>query len=149
VVPAQTALPVLNDFTDVDVYPLPVWSVTIRPGAGHKVLGRTGEAELAADLQQVVVVPSFPGLGRGDDRLLGRCRVSQARSGSAVAEVQKGRIRPVGEITQPTQRQIPALTGASPIGDACQFYPHVRHQRPVINDRGIGPTGAEELLRRL
>ena len=113
------------------------------------MLGRTGEAELAADLQQVVVVLSFPGLGRGDDRLLGCCRVAQARSRSAVLQVQLGRIRSVGEVTQPTLRQVPALAGSLPVGDACQLYPHVGHQRPVINGRGVGPSGAKQFLTRL
>src|SRR5690349_24789916 len=80
-------------------------------------LGRPGEAELAADLEQLVVVLAVPGVAGGRDGLARAGGVAAAGRGQPAEQVQLRRALAVGEEAEPAAGQVGALLRVpAPVG---------------------------------
>jgi hypothetical protein len=75
--------------------------------------------------------------------------IAEAGGGACVPDVQEGGVWAVGEVPQPIRREVSSLARPALPDDAGQLQAQVRHERPVVDGSGVGPSGAAQFLGRL
>ena len=109
-------------------------------------LGRPGKAELAADLEQLVVVLAVAGVAGGRDGLARAGAVAAAGRGQPAEQVQLRRALAVGEEAEPAAGKVGALLRVpAPVSGVGRAQPQPGHQRAVVDARGVGPAGPGQL----
>ena len=113
-------------------------------------LARPGEPELAAELQQVILVPPVAGVAGLADRVAGHVGIAHSGRCPAVLEVKLRGVRAGVQVTQAASGKVAGLPGTvMPVRDSGEISPELGHERLVVDRDRVRPPGADQLLGRV